>query len=156
MSRPFWPYWILYNKAAVDVPLDKLVPCSPNNPIPSYVVGVFNQLTTHPQPGYAYYNGRSFSCGYFIVETQKVLVSDHYYFLAGGNVSFRPNKQVPEDQWFKVGTTKDNKPVYIGTVYTGTEEICGPVIDGVCNAAFKGLLRYPESENYKVLALNAE
>ncbi|CAB3384274.1 Hypothetical predicted protein [Cloeon dipterum] len=133
---------------------EDFVPCSPDNPIPSYVVGMFMDLSCYPQPGYVYYNQGSFSESYFMVTTDRGLVSnkEEKYFLVGGDVSFRPHREVPENLRFKVGFTKQNKPIYIGTINIGPEEICGSVIDGVCYA-FKKSIR-SDGGNYKVLALN--
>ncbi|CAB3384279.1 Hypothetical predicted protein [Cloeon dipterum] len=155
MAETFWPYWRLYNTGNSIVDVKELVPCSPNNPIPSYVVAVFNKFSPHPQPGYAYYKDGLFSSGYFMVEKKKLLVTEKelYYFLVGGDVSFRPHTEVPENLWYKVGYTNDSKPIYIGTINIGGEEICGPVIDGV-SYAYKEKLLYSDDENYNVLALN--
>ncbi|CAB3384282.1 Hypothetical predicted protein [Cloeon dipterum] len=137
MSNHFWPFWRIHKLHENDViPVDELVPCSPNNPIPSYVVATFNNCSPHPQPGYAYFREGSFRSGYFTVEKKQLLVreKEFYYILVGGDVSFRPHTVVPENLRFKVGSTKDNKPIYIGTIDIGTEVICGSVIDGVCYA----------------------
>ncbi|CAB3384281.1 Hypothetical predicted protein [Cloeon dipterum] len=133
--------------------MDILVPCSPNNPIPTYVAAAFNSYSPHPQPGYAYYREGKFSCGYFMQGSEQGdFLEDGYYLLMGGNVSFRPHREVPENLRFKVGSTKDYKPIYIGTIYISGEEICGPVIDGVCYVYRHSILS--DGENYKVLGLN--
>ncbi|CAB3384278.1 Hypothetical predicted protein [Cloeon dipterum] len=148
MAQNFWPYWRLYNVGNDVVPVDKLVACSPNNPIPSYVVAGLYNGSCYPQPGYVYSYGGAFGCGYFMEGTDSyVCLETDYYFLIGGNVSFRPHKQVTENLKFIVGYTKENRPIYIGTINVGGEEICGPVINGVCYA-FK-IEICTDGENYK-------
>ncbi|CAB3384276.1 Hypothetical predicted protein [Cloeon dipterum] len=126
------------------------VQCSSENPFPTYVVGMFNNFSCYPIPGYVYFIEGSFRSGYFVMPQDSLLVPYHEQrsFLVGGDVSFRPHTKVPENLRFKVGSTKNNKPVYIGAFVNGKEEICGPVMDGICYA-YSGYFVRSETKNYK-------
>ncbi|CAB3384271.1 Hypothetical predicted protein [Cloeon dipterum] len=149
-----WIEWTAYPVDEHGIPRKDLVPCSPNNIIPSYVVGMLTEDCTCTQPGYAYCHRGMFTSGYFIMETGRTLMAEKgFYFLVGSDVSFRPNQQVPDGLRVQVGQIRINqqsRPVYIGTINIGGEEICGPVIDGVCYA-YNCFIRH-DSKNYKVLA----
>ncbi|CAB3384285.1 Hypothetical predicted protein [Cloeon dipterum] len=150
----------MYTDNTSAIPLEGLVPCSPNNPTPCYVVGMFDYENHYPRLGYVYYlhDLKSFSAAYFMEGTDKPLISEwnnpynKYYFLVADNVSFRPHNQVPENLRCRVVATTHNEYINIGTVDSGKEEICGPVINGVCYSY--GVKILSENENYKILAFN--
>ncbi|CAB3384288.1 Hypothetical predicted protein [Cloeon dipterum] len=135
MSENDLPYWQhMYTDETTDIRLEDLVPCSPNNPTPCYVVGMFDNENYFPRLGYVYYyeDQQSFSEAYFMEGSDAIFISDRnphneYYFLVGGNVSFRPHNQVPEYLRCQVITPKENAYINIGTLDTRIEEICGPV-----------------------------
>ncbi|CAB3384283.1 Hypothetical predicted protein [Cloeon dipterum] len=144
------------------IPVEVLVSCSPDNPLPCYVVGMFDDTNNINRLGYVYYfdNRKSFSKGYFMEGTDRIFTTseknpyNEYYFLVGGNVSFRPHNQVLGRLRFQVGSTEGNKPIYIGTFKAGGEELCGPVINGVCYSNNLGSIRCSQKQEYKILGLN--
>ncbi|CAB3384277.1 Hypothetical predicted protein [Cloeon dipterum] len=151
-------YWQLYDLCESEVPVDELVSCSPNNVIPSYVVGELSEYGSgYLQPGYASCYAGSFGCGYVVDGTKKpaVLINNYYFLLGGNNVSFRPHQQVPEYLKIKAGFTVQGRPYYIGTINIAGEELSGPVIDGVCYV-YRHSMIFSDGVNYKVLAYKKE
>ncbi|XP_065335019.1 uncharacterized protein LOC135936206 [Cloeon dipterum] len=156
MSHKFWPYWHSHKEMDRSRSTQDLVRCSSNNYFAPYVVGLLNKSSCYIHPGYVHRNlgTASFGTGYFVQENnQPVYELREYYFLVGGDVSFRPFMQVAENLRFKVGCTKQNRPIYIGTMAINGQELSGPVIDGTCFTNYNGAV-YFDKYNYKILALN--